>query len=195
MDRLRLILVASAACCLAGCGEVTPASSVPSPSSQPASSVPPSPPATLASSAPSPSASSAPTSSAPSPPASSAPSPPAVAAPAASPAYFAGVWTTSDVSYDAAALATEATRFTVDGKLTNGAWSAKGGRFTPARPAGPSPGFVARYVVDAATKTIRFLLDGAEEHATFTIEGSDRWKTVATTPQGTFVVYYYRRRP
>lgn len=122
------------------------------------------------------------------------PPPAATAAPMATvdEAYFAGVWTTSTVSYDAAARATEATRFGADGTLANGVWGANG--FTAGPAVGPSRGFVARHAIDVAAKTITFFLDGAEEHATFVIDGKDQWKTVATTPEGTFVVYY-RRRP
>lgn len=120
---------------------------------------------------------------------------PAPAAPktASSDAYFVGVWTTSNVSYDEAARATAAARFAADGTFANGVWDAKAG-FTAGAAAGPTRGFVARYEIDAPAKAITFLLDGAEERATFAIEGPDRWKTVATTAEGTFVVHYRRKQ-
>lgn len=40
---------------------------------------------------------------------------------------------------------------------------------------------------------MKFLLDGAEEQATYVIDGPDRWRTVSTGPERV-VVYYARRR-
>ncbi len=145
--------------------------------------------------------------------ASAQPAPPSLpnAAPAASPqtsdalpqgsavpptpvsaSYFVGVWTTSTTSYEDAARATDATRFGADGTMATGSWSAHRG-FVPAPSAGRSPGFVPRYEIALATPMITFALDGAEERATFVVEGHDRWKTVVTTQEGRFVVYYRRR--
>ena len=118
-----------------------------------------------------------------------APAPPFVAAAA----HFVGVWTTSTASYDAAARAAEATRLSADGALVLGSWDAKRG-FTAAPSAGPSRGFVARYELDLPTRSITFLLDGAEERATLAVDGADRWKTIVTTAEGTVVVHYVRRR-
>lgn len=109
-------------------------------------------------------------------------------------ATLVGTWTTSTTSYDAAAKETAATRFSSDGVLVHGEW--KNGGFAAIPHAGPSgPGFVSRWEIDPGTHTIRFALDGAEEQASYTITGPDRFETHAGAGAEAVTVYYVRRLP
>lgn len=98
-----------------------------------------------------------------------------------------GTWTTSTESYAAATSATTAVRFRADGVLQNGTWKTS---FVAEPNPGPSgPSFVARWELDPATHTLRFLLDGAEESASYVLETNARLRTEAS---GT-TVYYARK--
>lgn len=106
-------------------------------------------------------------------------------------AFLVGTWTTSTTSYEAAAKDTAATRFVSDGVLLHGEW--KNGGFAAVPHAGPSgPSFVARWELDPSTHTIHFALDGAEEQATYTIVGPDRFETKSGGAES--VTVYYARR-
>lgn len=106
-------------------------------------------------------------------------------------AWAVGTWTTSTTSWADAAKSGDATRFSKDGVLEHGAWV--GGKFVAAPSAGPSgPSFVARYAVDPKAHTISFQLDGAEEQASYVVDGPDRWKTVSSDAE--HVTVFYARR-
>lgn len=109
-------------------------------------------------------------------------------------ATLVGTWTTSTTSYEAAAKESAATRFSSDGVLVHGEW--KNGGFAAIPHAGPSgPGFVSRWEIDPTTHTIRFALDGAEEQASYTVTGPDRFETRAGAGAEAVIVYYARRLP
>jgi len=106
-------------------------------------------------------------------------------------AWVVGTWTTSTVSWADAAKSSEATRFSKDGVLEHGQWA--GGKFVAAPSPGPSgASFVARYAVDPKAHTLSFQLDGAEEQASYVVEGPDRWKTISSDAE--HVTVFYTRR-
>lgn len=107
-------------------------------------------------------------------------------------AWVIGTWTTSTTSWAAAERSNDATRFGKDGALEHGTWADAKLVLVPSPgPSGPS--FVARYVLDPKSRTISFQLDGAEEQATYSVEGPNRWKTVSSDPE--HVTVFYARRP
>jgi hypothetical protein len=107
-------------------------------------------------------------------------------------AWVIGTWTTSTTSWADAEKSANATRFGKDGVLEHGMWADAKLVLVPSPgPSGPS--FVARYALDPKAHTISFQLDGAEEQATYAIDGSDRWKTVSSDPEHV-TVFYSRRR-
>lgn len=107
-------------------------------------------------------------------------------------AWILGTWTTSTTSWDDAAKSTDAIRFGKNGEIEHGTWSGAG--FVPSPPAGPSgTSFVAHYALEAKEHRISFQLDGAEEQATYSVEGQSRWKTVSSDSEHV-TVFYSRRR-
>jgi hypothetical protein len=110
-------------------------------------------------------------------------------------AWVVGTWTTSTTSWADADESSDATRFGADGIFENGTWS--GSRFLPALAAGPSgAAFVPRYEVDEKARSITFMLDGAEEHASYELESGQstvHWKTVSGDSEHV-TVFYARRR-
>ena len=106
-------------------------------------------------------------------------------------AWVIGTWTTSTTSWADAEKSNDATRFGKDGAIEHGTWA--GGKLVLLPSSGPSgPSFVARYALDQKAHTISFQLDGAEEQASYSVEGLNRWKTVSSDPE--HVTVFYSRR-
>ncbi|MBL8020684.1 MAG: hypothetical protein JNM27_13520 [Leptospirales bacterium] len=102
-----------------------------------------------------------------------------------------GIWTSSQVSIDAAAKSSDAIMIAPDLKFYNGKYDFKSRKFIPTAARHSNPGRANKLEIEGSE--IVFYLDGAEERAGFVKIAPGKFKTV-TTDDPPIIIYYFKQK-